>query len=467
MSFKQKNKEITLAIESLSVRGPGFSHYTNPEGHTSKVEIPGTVPGDIVQASLQRRKRKLIVASLVQVMTPSKDRVQAPCPHFLVCGGCKWQSISYEAQLAEKERRVRALFPTDASVFPILPSPSTYHYRNKMEFSFSQNKAGERFLGLIREGSKGRVENLSVCLLVDPWVASTLDVVRKWWIEVGLEAYYPPKDEGTLKTLTLRHGVRTGDKMVILGVSGNPQAALTQDQLSLFKEKIQNHLGQDVSLFLKVYQAIKGQPTQIYEMLLGGKDHIHEELHLFGQVIRIKISPHAFFQPNTLQAERLYAQAVSMADLKGNEVVYDLYSGTGTLGLLASLKSKEVVSVEIVPDAVYDARENAIANQRNNITCLKGDVAEVIDELIEKKSPSPDLVFVDPPRAGLGLKALHQILRLSPRRIIYISCQPLSQIEDIKNLPGYTIRAIQPVDQFPQTPHIENIVRLDRDEISS
>lgn len=374
------------------------------------------------------------------------------CPHAHECGGCRFQDIDYALQLEQKQAVVAQAFPL-FSVEPIIPCADPWRYRNKMEFSFSQNKAGDKFLGLILRGSRGKVFNLNECLIASPWFAKTVQSVRGWWEKTHLRAYHFHKGEGTLRTLILREGKRTGEKMAMLTVSGNPRFALTRPDINGFIEAIGDS---SVSIFLRIQQCIKGSPTQFYEMHLGGKDHIKEELHINGERLSFIISPTSFFQPNTLQAEILYAKALGMITPSGH--LFDLYAGTATIGMILAQKAEKVTSIELNPHAVFDAKANAELNGISNLELICGDVGKVLSEI----NSVPDLVVVDPPRAGLDALALEHLKRLSPRQILYISCNPISQAANIALLPDYHILKIQPVDQFPHTPHIENIVLLSR-----
>lgn len=264
----------------------------------------------------------------------------------------------------------------------------------------------------------------------------------------------PPKDTGTLRYLTLRDAVRTGQKMAVLNVSGRPEFAPTQSDLERFAKAFD----EGVSVFLRVHQAQKGRPTQFFEMCLQGPDHIFEELHIGEHIFTFKISPISFFQPNTRQAEILYSAALSF--LKSPSLVYDLYCGTGTLGMAASKTAQKVVGIELSPEAVLDAQENLKKNGIENMEIFQGDAGKVLTRMNER----PDAVLVDPPRAGLDPLAMHQLKILAPASIVYISCNPVTQAENIREFlkEGYRIKALQPVDQFPHTYHIENIAFLEK-----
>jgi 23S rRNA (uracil1939-C5)-methyltransferase len=377
------------------------------------------------------------------------------CKHFPSCGGCIAQDIPYELQLQAKQTVIESLYPS-LKVSPIIPCKNPWHYRNKMEFSFSQNKAGDRFLGLILKKSRGKVFNLEECFIAPEGYAEILSRVRTWWEETPLRAFHFRSGEGTLRTFTLRQARRTGQKMALLTVSGNPQFALTQTQLNQFVQALGDP---SMSIFLQIQQAIAGQPTQFFEMHLAGPAHIVEELSLNGRRFEFKISPTSFFQPNTEQAEVLYQTALNFPTLTPDSIVYDLYCGTATLGILCAPRVKQVIGIELNPHAIFDGKMNAEINNLSNIELYCGDVAKVLSE---QTLPRPDLVILDPPRAGLDTAALEILRGLSPPQILYISCNPKTQAQNLLELPDYEKIHIQPIDQFPHTPHIENIVYLSK-----
>lgn len=375
------------------------------------------------------------------------------CQHFPACGGCTSQDIPYTEQLQAKQAAIQALYPTH-TISPIIPCQNPWHYRNKMEFTFSQNKAGDHFLGLILRKSRGKVFNLEECFIAPKDYAEILSRVRAWWKSTNLPAFHFRSGNGTLRTFTLRQGLRTEQKLALLTVSGNSQFAPTQAHLNQFVEALNDP---NMSIFLQVHQAIAGQPTQFFEMHLAGPTHIIEEFILNNRHFQFKISPTSFFQPNTEQAEKLYQTALSLPKLNSDSVVYDLYCGTATLGILCAPQVKQVIGIELNPHAVFDGKMNAEINNITNITLYKGDVAEVLSR---ETLPPPDLVILDPPRVGLDAKALELLKRLNPPQILYISCNPKTQAQNLLELTDYEIVKIQPVDQFPHTPHIENIVYL-------
>lgn len=458
MGSNTRGQSVEVSIESLSSRGNGVGNFLRHDGQSCPIEIPFTVVGDKVQAEVGRRRAGRYSGRLQELLSASSDRISPRCIHFATCGGCRWQQLPYAKQLEIKQERVEALF--GAKTLPIIACPKIWGYRNKMELSFSQDREGKQFLGLVIDASRGKVFDMSECHLCNPWMAEACKAVKSWWQEENLSAYHMFTHSGHLRTLTLREGIKTGDRMAILTVSGNPDYALNKEQIRRFVQTLNHFIPENgrLSLFLRIMQVKKGMTTQVYEMHLAGPDHIFEKIDFQGKNYTFKISPAAFFQPNTLQAESLFEKAFELAG--GGECVFDLYCGTGVLGILASAQAKKVFGIELVPEAVLDARENAKINQVEDIVFLGGKVEDKLASLQEK----PDLVMVDPPRAGLDPKAIEQLVLLKAPKILYISCNPVSQKANVEALEanGYQTRSIQPVDQFPHTVHIENIVVLQR-----
>jgi 23S rRNA (uracil1939-C5)-methyltransferase len=263
----------------------------------------------------------------------------------------------------------------------------------------------------------------------------------------------------------MREGKRTGDRMVFLTVSGHPEYALQKHQLEQFVAAVRAVAEKEckLSIFIRIQQTIKGKPTQFFDMHLYGPDHITETFQIGNESLTFTISPSAFFQPNTTMAEKLYTKAIELVGHIRDKVVYDLYCGTGTLGICIAKKAQEVVGIELSADSAYDARNNAALNGLNNVTIYTGSVEEKLKEILEEKlHPSPDIVVVDPPRAGLFPQAIEHLKTLMPPKILYVSCNPTSQAKNIAELisAGYQLTAMQAVDQFPHTLHIENIALL-------
>ena len=459
------NKDIVVSINRLNARGRGLGSCP---AFTLPVEVISGLPGDELIIELSGKKRGKRLARIKEVSQASPLRAAPRCQHVPLCGGCSWQQMKYTEQLSQKEKIIASHFSAlnlKIEIRPILSAKDPWRYRNKMEFSFSQNLAGEQFLGLIIAGSRGHVLNLQECHLASLWFVDVLKNVRQWWKESGLSAY-KMNDTGALRNLTLREGLRTGDKMVMLTVSGNPAYPIKQTQLDAFIKSVQASSpdGVRLSIFLRIHQIKKGVPTQFYEMHLFGPDHILEKLTINGRELTFKISPTSFFQPNSAQAEVLYSEALKMVSIPKKHVM-DLYAGTATLGMAIALSAERVTAIELNPHAIFDAESNRALNQITNLRLICGDVGKKLYELKKEEGfISPDLVIIDPPRSGLDATALSQLKELLPEEILYVSCNVETQVANIQELRsmGYEPVIIQPVDQFPHTVHIENIVLLKR-----
>lgn len=401
------------------------------------------------------------------------EKIVPECPHFGSCGGCSMQNFAYEKALKAKEQAVFDLFASfkeSAKFYPVIPSMKIWRYRNKMEFSFSQNKAGDHFLGLFLKKSRGKVLNVERCPISPEWMTEGLELCKDFWKKSELSAYNYRNNTGHLRTITFRESPYTDDRMCILTVSGNADFAITKDKLDLFVRSMSPLIPPKqgkLSIILRIHQILKGSPTQIYEMKLLGDDYLRERVVVFDKEFLFHISPQAFFQPNSDMASILYERSLVMAELDINSVVYDLYCGIGSFGLLCAHRVKQVVGIELSADSAYDAKVNAERLGIANYRIIKGDVGAILQQRDQEpyKLPHPDCVLLDPPRSGLDKRAIQEIILLKPKKIVYISCNPVTQAQDIGTLndAGYTLRSIQPLDQFPHTPHIENIAVLTAD----
>lgn len=470
---------VDLQIKSFTKKGNGLADYQTASGTKSKVEVPFTAPEDHVRVRLLGKRSGCYQSQLQEVVSPSPLRIAPRCLHFATCGGCRFQHISYEEQLRFKSHYIESCFQSvltpQVDLRAIIPAPKTWQYRNKMEYSFSSDAAGNKYLGMIIDSSRGKVFHLTECHLTNSWFVDVLKAVRAWWHESGLQAYNMHRNTGSLRTLTVREGQRTGDRMIILTVSGNADYALNKQQLDSFIAYVRDIAEplspkSQMSIFLRIQQTQKGSPTQMYEMVLHGADHIREILRIrlnpieAPRELTFQISPSAFFQPNTEQAEQLYNHALQIAKVSNNDVVYDLYCGTGSLGICLANHVKQVTGIELSPEAALDARTNATLNGCQNLQILSGDVGKVLRTFQEQQIPPPDLVMVDPPRAGLTESAIENIVKANPSKILYVSCNPATQAMNIGELVkhGYRLVIVQPIDQFPQTVHVENIAFLER-----
>lgn len=473
----KKARIVQLKITEFSKEGLGRGVWRPEGGIDHLVDVPFAVPGDEARVSLIKRRGGVYTSRLQEWVHQAENRIAPRCLHFGQCGGCRWQQIPYEEQLRQKENGIRRVLEPyikeNVALYPIIPCLPPWQYRNKMELTFSSDKAGSRYLGLILYGTRGHVFQMQECHLANPWIAEAVRAASQWWADSGLDAYHSGSDRGSLRTLTLREGMRTGDRMVMLTVSGNPDFAISQNQLKDFVSFMKNAIEPSqpeskLSIFLRIQQIAKGQKTQFFEMLLEGPDHIREIIHIKSagnkdHALQFQISPTAFFQPNTRQAELLYSRAIELTQVSEEALVYDLYCGTGTLGICLATQVKEVIGIELSPESSLDARENVKVNHLSNVTIRTGDVGLLLQVLAEESKRRPEAVVVDPPRAGLDPKALHHILEIKAPKLTYVSCNPMTQAANLGELikGGYRLKAIQPVDQFPQTVHVENIAILE------
>lgn len=463
----------TVTIQKYSLKGEGIGFIN--EDPITPIYVPHSVIGDVITAALTKKRKGSRKGRLESIITPSPMRTATRCKHATLCGGCCWQQIVYAQQLAEKETLVKRAFSQlegNYTSFPIIPSLDPWYYRNKMEFSFSENRGGTKYLGLMIAGAKHFVFNLEECFLGGTWFADLLCHVKTdWWdAHPELKAYNYNDGSGLLRALTLREGKYTHHKLAMLTISGNvpfPEEALDSftDLLRKYFEKNQD----TYSVYLQKVFIEKNKRTQIEKLLLCGVPEIEEEIHLEvngkKSVLSFSISPDSFFQPNTFQAGGLYSRAIELSGVKPGSIVYDLYCGTGTIGMAFAPFAKKVIAIELNEQAVIDAKKNLLKNHITNVEILCGDVGKTIERLQVDQTnfAKPDLVIVDPPRAGLDPRAIAQLLQMHPQTIVYISCNPQTQAENIQELQEqYQLMSLQPVDQFSHTFHLENIAILQR-----
>ena len=449
----RKGEELELRIDSLAYGGSGVGRH---EGFV--VFVRGGLPGDRVVARVTKVKRGFAEGVVSTLLEPSASRVEAPCAHFGTCGGCRFQDLAYEVQLAEKERQVRdALIRIgrveDPPLEPIVPARSQYGYRNKLEYSFAAGEEGVE-LGFHRAGRWDEVVGIEECLLTTDLGNAIRLAVRNWAREEGLDAYDQASGTGYLRHLVVREGRNTGQALVVLVTAPGErfETGYFVDVLRRFPE------------VRSVHWAINDTPaeqTNLPTALLWGDDAIEEEI--LG--LRFRVRPSAFLQTNTEMAAQLYELARDAAGLSGSENVFDLYCGTGTIGLALAADAASVWGLEISEEAVACAIENAELNGIENARFFAGNVGQTFEELREEAG-APDVVVVDPPRAGLAGKALRRTGALEAPRVVYISCNPTTLASDVQVLRdeyGYELRRCRPVDMFPHTPHVESVSLLTRD----
>jgi 23S rRNA (uracil1939-C5)-methyltransferase len=456
MARPRRGDAITVLIDDLAFGGEGVGRVN---GYV--VFVRGGIPGDRVTVRLTEARARYGRGGIEAVEVPSPDRVQAPCPYFGRCGGCRLQHVAYPAQLAFKEKQVRDCLERLGGLpafelRPILPAPETLGYRNKMEFTVAPTAAGPA-LGLHAADRYDVVLDIERCLLQSDVMNTLLAETREAVRARGISVYEPTPDgegRGLLRFVTLREGQRTGQAMVNLVASAPDVAALAP-----VAGHLRAHVPATTSVVLNVNARKASVAVGTEEHLLLGRDTISERL----RDVEFQISANSFFQTNTRQAERLFAIVEEACALTGGETVIDLYSGTGAISLLLARASRHVYGIELSPAAVADAVRNAGANRIENCTFLAGEVRHVLPELL-RQGVHADVVVADPPRAGFHPKALGTLATLGPARLVYVSCNPSTLARDVGELVrhGYVLEWVQPVDMFPQTPHIEAVARLRR-----
>jgi 23S rRNA (uracil1939-C5)-methyltransferase len=464
-----RGEELEIMLDSVAEDGRSVGRVDG-----LVVFVQGAVPGDTVRARVTGVKKHFLEARTESIIHPSPRRTAPRCRAFGLCGGCRWQHLAYEAQLEFKRQQVvdaleRIGQVRGVPVNPTLPSPDEYFYRNKMEYSFGERwltreelhaAGGEvrnRFaLGLHIPKRFDRVLDLEECWLLSERSHHIVNSVRAFCLRHGLSVYSPETHTGYLRNLVIREGTNTGELMVnLVSTDENPMVTGGMTAMLLaeypFITTIVNNITRRASLV-----AVGDR-----EIVLQGPGYITDRIGSN----HYRISANSFFQTNTRQAERLYDVVRKMASLRPDDVVFDLYSGIGTIALHLAGDARAVVGIEAVESAIDDARNNAAANGRTNCTFIPGDLKDRLtrDTAWLESHPRPSVVVTDPPRSGMHEKVVHQLLALAPERLVYVSCNPATQARDLLILSGsgmYRVNEIQPVDMFPHTSHVENVVSL-------
>ncbi len=461
----RKGDELELVIEKFADRGKSL---TRVDGYV--IFVPGAVPGDKVLVRVVRKKKKFAEARLMKVLEPSSLRTDPVCAYFGSCGGCKWQQVDYQAQLDAKRQSVVESLEhhggfDGVDVSPILGADPIFNYRNKMEYTFSASRwltseeiaSGKKFdtsfaLGMHAPGRYNRVIDLQTCYLPAEISINLVNAFRAFAKENEWDCWDLKKHTGYLRHLVVRTGVRTGDVMVNVVTNG-----FDEERFEKMTTFIQRQFP-DVTTFLNTIH------TGVAQVAIGERHHvgfgegiIHDQIGGF----TFEIGPGAFFQTNTVQAEKLYEVARTFSDAKESDLVYDLYCGAGTISIFMAPHVKHVVGVELVPEAIKNAHANAAANNISNCTFVDGDMRKLFTPDFVREHGRPDVLIVDPPRAGMHPKVVEQIVQLRPEKFVYVSCNPQTQVRDLKLMgDAFEIEAVQPVDLFPHTYHIENVIKL-------
>lgn len=466
MSRKRKDLPLLEGVEITDVAAEGNS-IAKPDDMV--VFIPFGAPGDIADIKIDRKKRNYAEGHIERLVHPSDMRVEPRCEHFTICGGCRWQHLPYSFQLECKQKQVKDCLERIAKIpfpeiTPILGSEQIWEYRNKMEYTFSdkmwltfdQMRSGEEFpdrraAGFHIPGAFDKVLDINRCHLQDDLGNRLRLFVKDFGKEHGYSFYNLRENRGFLRTLMIRIA-STGDVMAVMSVGVDDR-----EKIDTLMKAIADRFPEVTSLFYVVNTKVNDTIADLDIITYKGNDYIEEEM----EGLRFRVGPKSFYQTNSRQAYRLYSVARDFAALTGNELVYDLYTGTGTIACFLARNARHVVGIEYVPDAIEDAKINAAANGLDNTEFYAGDMKDVLTAGFIAEHGHPDVMIVDPPRAGMHEDVVKVILDAEPDRIVYVSCNPATQARDLAMLhEKYDITAVQPVDMFPHTQHVENVVAL-------
>ncbi|MDE6171370.1 MAG: 23S rRNA (uracil(1939)-C(5))-methyltransferase RlmD [Duncaniella sp.] len=468
MGRKKKELPVLENVEITDVAAEGNALARVDE---MVVFIPFGAPGDVADVKLDKKKRDYAEGHIERLVVPSPHRETPRCEHFTVCGGCRWQHLPYDFQLQCKQKQVQDALERIAKIpfpelTPIIGSENVWEYRNKMEYTFSskmwltfdQLRSGEEFpdrraAGFHIPGGFDKVLDINKCHLQNDLGNRIRTFIKNLGKELDYEFYDIRANHGFLRTLMIRIA-DTGEVMVVMSVGENDP-----DKIENLMSAIAAEFPQITSLFYVVNTKQNDSMNDLDPVLYRGKPYIEEEM----EGLRFRVGPKSFYQTNSRQAYRLYSVARDFASLKGDELVYDLYTGTGTIACFIARGARKVVGIEYVPEAIEDAKVNAAANGLDNTDFYAGDMKDVLNAEFIACHGRPDVMIVDPPRAGMHEDVVKVILEAAPGRRVYVSCNRATQARDLALLhEKYDIRAVQPVDMFPHTQHVENVVLLTR-----
>ncbi|MBR6815151.1 MAG: 23S rRNA (uracil(1939)-C(5))-methyltransferase RlmD [Alistipes sp.] len=466
MARKRQNYPLIPALEitTLAAEGKAMGRYND-----QVVFVPMTVPGDVVDVQIRNKRRRFMEGVVVNYVKFSPLRSEPFCSHFGVCGGCKWQNLPYEEQLRFKTEQVRDQLSRIGKVElpevrPCLGSAKQQFYRNKLEFTFADKRwltyeeiaAGDSIertpaLGFHIPNCFDKVLDIEKCYLQQEPSNSIRDSIKAFCIEHGYSFHNCREHQGLMRNIIIRTA-STGEVMVI--VVFNEDA---KEKITALMEHLKANFPQITSLFYVVNSKWNDSIGDLEHHCYSGKDHIIEQM----EGLQFKVGPKSFYQTNSEQAYELYKVARDFADLKGDEVLYDLYTGTGTIANFCARRAKKVVGVEYVPEAIEDAKINSQLNSIENTVFYAGDMKDVLSDEFVERNGHPDVIILDPPRAGVDERVIDVILRAAPQRMVYVSCNPATQARDLALMDGmYRVVDVQPVDMFPHTHHVENVVKL-------
>ncbi|MDH5397587.1 MAG: 23S rRNA (uracil(1939)-C(5))-methyltransferase RlmD [Cyclobacteriaceae bacterium] len=458
-----------VRIENMGATGKALARHND-----MVVFVEGAIPGDIVDVDVRKKKKSFWEGRVKQLVQGSEDRKEASCQHFTLCGGCKWQNVRYEAQLQYKQQQVVDNLVRLAKVDPgqindIVPSAQELQYRNKLEYTFSNwrwftkeevdsgkelNKCG---VGFHLPGQFDKIIDIEECLLQGGPSNKIRNLIREYALSNALGFYDIKKHEGFLRNLIVRTA-NTGEVMVILQVGRNEEENI---------RKTLDYVLEKVPEVTCAYYVVNGKKNDTFFDLevvhYGGKPYIAEKMvNPSGEGhLHYRVGPKSFYQTNSLQAEVLYKIAWEYAGLQGDEIVYDLFTGTGTIANYVAGNAQKVVGIEYVPEAIEDARINSSINSINNTVFFAGDMKDILTTEFMEQEGHPNVIITDPPRAGMHADVCERLLHSGAEKIVYVSCNPATQARDIGLLDSrYFVEKVQPVDMFPHTPHVENVILL-------
>ena len=451
----KKNEVFTTVIQDMSEDGAGIGRT---DGYTWFIK--DTVIGDVVEASAMKMKKHYGFARLVRILTPSPHRVEAKCPVARQCGGCQLQAMSYEEQLAFKERKIRShlsrlggIPEEEIPMEPVMGMEDPWRYRNKAQFPFGRNKAGEIITGFYAGRTHAIIEHED-CFLGVEENKEILEIIKKFMNEYKIDPYDETAHRGLVRHALIRKGFVTGELMVCLVINGD-RLPHSQELVNRLRE-MPGMTSVSISINKEKTNVIMGKEV----VNLYGPGYITDWI---GEV-KYRISPLSFYQVNPVQTRKLYETALEFAGLEGGETVWDLYCGIGTISLFLAQKAGKVYGVEIVPQAIEDARENARLNGMENVEFFVGKAEEVLPEQYEKNHVRADVIVVDPPRKGCDAKCLETIVKMQPTRLVYVSCDSATLGRDVKYLRenGFEVERVRGCDMFPGGTHVETVCRLIR-----
>ena len=471
--MSRKKKALPL-LEKVTITDVAAEGKALAKVNDMVVFVPYVVPGDVVDLQVKRKKNKYAEAVAVKFHEFSPKRAVPFCQHYGVCGGCKWQCLTYEDQIKYKQKQVTDNLTRIGKVelpeiSPILGSEKTEFYRNKLEFTFSDKrwlteeevKAEVQYdqmnaVGFHIPGAFDKVLAIEKCWLQDDISNQIRNTIRDYAYEHGLAFYNIRNHEGLLRNLMIRTS-STGELMVLLQVRVSQDKDL--DETKKLLAHVADKFPQITSLLYVVNNKCNDTINDLDVEVFKGNDHIFEEM----EGLRFKVGPKSFYQTNSEQAYNLYKVTREFAGLTGDELVYDLYTGTGTIANFVSRKAKKVVGIEYVPEAIEDAKVNSTINNITNTLFYAGDMKDMLTQDFINEHGRPDVIITDPPRAGMHNDVIDVILFAEPKRIVYVSCNPATQARDLALLDAkYKVMAVQPVDMFPHTHHVENVVLLEK-----